>query len=149
MCDHEATNRLVVDACFAAPAPNYQTRAQDPAPALSAIPHLYFMDPVGGVDRENRPVAPDFFVDVQSVFEIKKQMLAEHNSQRAWLQKHHGMDDYLRTMEEWTRENGRRAGIDLAEGFRQYTGHPYPATPLLQDLLGANALTAHREHNLQ
>jgi LmbE family N-acetylglucosaminyl deacetylase len=45
MCDHEATSALVRDACFGAPAPNYATSAESPAPALSAVPHLYFMDP--------------------------------------------------------------------------------------------------------
>jgi len=46
------------------------------------------------------------------------------------------MDDYLETMARWTREAGQRAGVELAEGFRQYRGHPYPTTPLLQELLG-------------
>ena len=31
-CDHEAVSALVRDACFAAPAPNYDTRAKNPAP---------------------------------------------------------------------------------------------------------------------
>ena len=75
MCDHEATSALVRDACFAAPAPNYKTHAPDAAAAIPAIPHLYFMDSVGGVDRENRPVTADFFVDVEKVFALKKAML--------------------------------------------------------------------------
>src|SRR5207247_2815897 len=71
MCDHEATSALVRDACFAAPARNYTTRDVQAAPPLKAIPHLYFMDPVGGVDREGGPIAPDFYVDVKPVFEKK------------------------------------------------------------------------------
>jgi len=136
MCDHEATSELVRDACFGAPAPNYATAAESPARALSAIPHLYFMDPIGGVDRENRPVMADFYVDIGPQFATKQAMLAEHASQREWLQAQHGMDDYLLTMERWTREMGRRAGVIFAEGFRHYKGHPYPATPLLEELLG-------------
>lgn len=136
MCDHEATSALVRDACFGASAPNYATSAIPPAAALDAVPHLYFMDPIGGVDRDNRPVAADFYVDIGPQFETKRAMLAEHASQREWLLAQHGMDDYLLTMERWTRAAGRRAGLALAEGFRQYKGHPYPATPLLQDLLG-------------
>src|SRR5580700_9898920 len=50
LCDHEATSVLVRDACFAAPARNYTTRDDHHAPPLPAIPHLYFMDSVGGVD---------------------------------------------------------------------------------------------------
>jgi len=136
LCDHEATSALVRDACFAAAAPNYTTAAKSEAPPLSGIPHLYFMDPIGGVDRENRPVRADFYVNIESQFETKRAMLAEHASQRAWLLMQHGMDDYLGQMERWTREAGRRAGVVLAEGFRHYQGHPYPVTPLLEDLLG-------------
>src|SRR5580658_5395889 len=63
LCDHEATSLLVRDACFGAPAPNYATSARDAAPPIAAIPHLYFMDPIGGVDRDGRAVLPDFFVN--------------------------------------------------------------------------------------
>ena len=136
MCDHEAVSLLVRDACFAASAPNYQTRAPSPAPALEGIPHLYFMDAVGGVVREGRPVNADFYVDIALQFETKRAMLACHASQREWLRAQHGMDDYILTMERWTREQGRRAGVTHAEGFRHYRGHPYPESPLLEELLG-------------
>jgi len=136
MCDHEATSALVRDACFAAPARNYATRASIPAPPLGAIPHLYFFDPVGGVDRDEREVPADFYVNVSATFATKRRMLEQHASQRAWLLKHHGIDDYIEMMERWTREAGRRAGVEFAEGFRRYNGHPYPQTPLLEELLG-------------
>ncbi len=135
LCDHEAASVLVRDACFAAPAPNYDTRAADPAPPLGGIPHLYYMDPVEGKDREGRLVEPGFLVDVTSAIGRKRDLLACHASQREWLRRHHGNDDYLLQMEEWTRERGRLAGTTYAEGFRQYTGHPYPAGGLLQELL--------------
>jgi len=136
LCDHEATSQLVRDACFAAMIPNYATGASNAAPPLRAIPHLYYMDPVGGVDREGRAVLPDFFVNVAAQMETKTAMLAEHASQREWLLRHHGIDDYLETMKAWTHENGRRAGVEYAEGFRRYKGHPYPESPLLEELLG-------------
>lgn len=132
LCDHEAVSALVRDACFAAPAPNYQA----PGDPLPAIPHLYFMDPIEGQDREGNPVAPDVLVDVSAVFDRKRAMLACHASQREWLRHHHGTDDYLLQMERWTRQRGSALGVEYAEGFRQYRGHPYPATPLLQELLG-------------
>jgi len=140
LCDHEATSQLVRDACFGAPTPNYATGANPAAPPLRAIPHLYFMDPIGGVDRDSCPVLPDFFVDVASEMEIKTAMLAEHASQRAWLLRHHGMDDYLETMRAWTHLNGGRAGVEFAEGFRRYRGHPYPQSPLLEELLGGTVI---------
>jgi N-acetylglucosamine malate deacetylase 1 len=137
MADHEATSALVRDACFAAPARNYNTRDVQAAAPLKSIPHLYFMDAVGGVDREGRPILPDFYVDVKAVFGKKVEMLARHKSQREWLKKHHDIDDYMEMMERWTREVGRRAGLELAEGFRRYKGHPYPQSALLEELLGS------------
>jgi len=130
-CDHEAASALARDACFAAPTPNYRT-GSDP---LDAIPHLYFMDPVGGRDREENLLRPDFVVDVAAAIERKRAMLAEHASQRSWLRKHHGNDEYIQQMDQWTRERGALAGASHGEGFRQYRGHPYPRTPLLQELL--------------
>ena len=132
LADHEITSALVRDALFAAAAPNYRTATA----ALPSIPHLYFMDPIEGLDREGRRVAPGFIVDVTPVFETKRAMLAAHASQRAWLMRRHGIDDYLRAMEAWCAERGREAGVRYGEGFRHYTGHPYPRTPRLEQLLG-------------
>ena len=140
LCDHEAASALVRDACFAAPAPNYQTPGEPAAPVLESIPHLYFMDPVEGRDREGKAVEPDFVVNVAGTFDRKRELLASHASQRAWLKQHHGTDDYLHQMELWTRERGQQAGLSHGEGFRQYRGHAYPQSPLLQELLGRNVV---------
>lgn len=139
-CDHEATSVLVRDACFAASVPNYATNAKDPAPPLHSIRHLYFVDSIAGVDRMGSAIAPDFIVNVKTTFKTKRQMLAAHESQREWLKRQHGIDDPLQVMERWTRARGKLAGIDFGEGFRRYNGHPFPDTPLLEDLLGAKAL---------
>ena len=60
IADHEMTSLLVRDACFAAPCPNYTTRQWEPAPALAKIPHLYFVDPLEGVDRDGTAGAGRF-----------------------------------------------------------------------------------------
>lgn len=143
-CDHEATSILVRDACFAASAPNYATHAAEPAPALAAIPHLYFVDSVAGVDRFGSLLEPDFVVDVKSTFETKRRMLAAHVSQHEWMKRQHGIPDAQETMERWTRGRGALAKIDFGEGFRRYPGHPYPQTPLLEELLGAKAIIHQR-----
>ncbi len=145
LCDHEAASMLVRDSCFIAPAPNYRTHSESPAPPLDAIPHLYYMDPVAGVDREGYLVMPDFVVDVTETFARKREMLAAHASQRSWLMRHHGTDDYLETMEQWTRERGQLAGRTCGEGFRAYHGHPYPRSPLLEDLLGNEAVLLRKQ----
>ncbi len=137
LCDHEITSLLVRDACFAAPVRNYGTGAAQPAAPLPAIPSLYFMDPLGGCDRSGAPIRPDFIVDVAATFEKKKAMLARHESQRNWLLKHHGVDDYLAMMEAQTRARGALAGVPLGEGFRHYIGHPYPQARLLESLVGS------------
>ena len=133
MCDHEIASALVRDTCFAAPIRNYATES---AP-LDAIPHLYFMDPMGGKDRKDVVVRPDFVVDVTTTFERKRAMLAEHASQRDWLRAHHGVDEYLQAMERWTEERGNLVWLKYGEGFRQYRGHAYPQTDLLQKLLAS------------
>lgn len=140
LCDHEAASALVRDACFGAPAPNYRTHAESPASPLDHIPHLYFMDPLEGRDREGNLIEPDFIVNVAETFARKREMLAEHASQRNWLRQHHGTDDYLDQMERWTEERGRLAGLPYGEGFRRYRGHPYPQSPLLEEALGNEAV---------
>lgn len=136
LCDHETTSALVRDACFGAPCPNYTT-ASDPLPR---IPHLYFMDAVGGADRDGRPILPDFVVDITTTFQTKWEMLASHSSQREWLRAQHNMDNYMHSMERWAKACGARAGFPYGEGFRRYKGHPYPETPLFEELLGAELI---------
>jgi N-acetylglucosamine malate deacetylase 1 len=133
-CDHEATSVLVRDACFAASVPNYKVPSY--GPSLDAIPHLYYMDSIDGTDRDGRVLTPDFFVSIDNeTFGRKRQMLACHESQRAWLRTQHGIDDYVAQMEQWTRARGKQCGVEFAEGFRRYPAHPYPQTPLLEGLL--------------
>jgi len=136
LCDHEMTNLLVRDACFTASVPNYVTRQWEPAPPLDRIPHLYYVDPIEGTDRDGRPVAADFYVDVTRVFETKRQMLACHASQRNWLLRQHDIDEYLESQAEWGARRGSEIGVGQAEGFRQYLGHAYPRDNLLLSLLG-------------
>lgn len=137
--DHEATSVLVRDACFAVSVPNYKTGSATP---LETIPHLYFMDPIEGRDRDNAKVLPEFAVNVEAFIDHKREMLAAHESQRRWVAKQHGIDNYVEAMASWTRRRGKHFGVGFAEGFRQYKTHPYPATPLLQELVG-EALLVH------
>jgi LmbE family N-acetylglucosaminyl deacetylase len=136
IADHEITSLLVRDACFAAPCPNYTTRQWDPALPTAKIPHLYFVDPIGGADREGRTADADFQVDVSRVFQTKRKMLACHESQRNWLLRQHGIDEYLAMQEQWGARRGALLGVAQAESFRQYRGHPYPQDNLLIQLLG-------------
>jgi N-acetylglucosamine malate deacetylase 1 len=135
LADHEITSLLVRDACFAAPIPNYATQQWDPAPPLPRIPHLYFVDAIGGIDRVGQRLPAGFLVDVSRVFETKQKMLACHASQRNWLLRQHGIDEYLRIQANWSAQRGAEIGAAHAEAFRQYLGHPYPQDNRLLELL--------------
>ena len=135
MSDHEMTSRLVRDACFNAPIPNYAAGECDPASPIERIPHLYYVDPIEGVDYCGNRVQSDFIVDVTSTFEMKKQMLACHESQRSWLLKQHGMDEYLESCERWSAARGQEIAAEYGEAFTQHKGHPYPSDNLLLSFL--------------
>jgi LmbE family N-acetylglucosaminyl deacetylase len=139
MPDHEVTSLLVRDACFNAPIPNYLTGADDPADPIGGIPHLYYVDAVEGVDWYGEPQPAGFVVDVSEVFERKLEMLACHESQRSWLLKQHGMDEYLESCRRWGGERGAEIGVAYGEAFRQHRGHPYPGDDRLSQLLSAAA----------
>jgi LmbE family N-acetylglucosaminyl deacetylase len=134
MLDHEMTSTIVRAAVFAAPIPNFLREAGLGVP-LQHIPHLYYCDPIEGKDPLGREVPPGFCIDVSTEIEEKAAMLACHASQREWLRKHHGMDHYIEAMRAWSAEQGKRAGVAYAEGFRQHLGHSYPQDNLLGQLL--------------
>lgn len=133
MLDHEMTSQIVRAACFAAPVPNYLPGVLKP---LEHIPHLYYCDPVEGKDAFGHEILPGFCIDIGSVIETKAEMLARHASQRNWLIKHHGMDNYIESMRQWSAHRGGERAVAFAEGFRQHLGHSYPQDNLLAKILG-------------
>lgn len=133
--DHEQTSTIVRAAAFGAPVPLYEPGE---APPLEHIPHLYYCDPVEGKDALGRDTPPAFRIDISAVIETKRAMLECHATQRNWLIKHHGMDNYVTSMREWSAHRGRECGTSFAEGFRQHLGHSYPQDNLLGELLGSH-----------
>jgi LmbE family N-acetylglucosaminyl deacetylase len=136
MLDHEMTSTLGRAAAFAAAVPNFACD-KGHAPPLEHIPHLYYCDAAEGKDLFGREVVPAFWIDISNVMEPKVQMLACHASQRNWLLRQHGMDQYIETMKQWSARRGKDRGVAYAEGFRQHLGHSYPQDNLLGQLLGA------------
>ena len=63
---------------------------------------------------------------------IKEKMLAAHDSQRSWLMEHHGMDEYIISMKNFSANRGEKMGVKYAEGFRQHLGHAYPQDNILK-----------------
>jgi LmbE family N-acetylglucosaminyl deacetylase len=135
MLDHEMSSTVTRAAAFAAPVPNF-LRDRGQGPPLEHIPHLYYCDPIEGKDLLGRPVPPGLVIDVGGVLDTKVEMLSRHASQRDWLLKHHGMDQYVQAMRDWGAARGRPHGLAAAEGFRQHLGHSYPQDDLLGRLLG-------------
>ncbi|MGE3804051.1 MAG: PIG-L deacetylase family protein [Gemmataceae bacterium] len=138
MLDHEMTSVNVRAACFGAPIPNFHCDAAHPPP-LEHIPHLYYCDPIEGKDPFGQDIRPGFCIDISKVLDTKSDMLKAHASQRDWLLKHHGLDQYIKSMTDWAATRGRACSVAHAEGFRQHLGHSYPQDNLLGELLGALA----------
>lgn len=133
MMDHEITGRLVRDACFGAAMPNFGSPGGEKH--TEGIPYLYYWDPVGFTDYYGNPVPATVLVDISQTFEVKEKMLACHESQRNWLRRQHGMDEYLESMRRNAASRGQEIGVPYAEGFRQHRAHPYPADNILLKLL--------------
>ncbi len=136
MLDHEMTSVVTRAACFAAPIPNF-LQARDLGPPLAGMPHLYYCDPIEGKDPLGYTVVPGIYIGLsEAVMKLKEAMLSCHASQRDWLLKHHGMDQYTLAMHTWGAERGQESGQAYAEGFRQHRGHSYPQDDVLSKLLG-------------
>lgn len=133
LIDHEVSSALVRNASFMAGVPNWKTGPDGP---LRPTPHLYYADPLEGKDLFGVPIVPSMIVDITSVMETKAEMLRSHASQREWLLKQHGVDEYIEAMRAMARKRGELISADYAEGFRQHLGHGYPQDNLLAAELG-------------
>ncbi|NLX12785.1 MAG: PIG-L family deacetylase [Phycisphaerales bacterium] len=133
MIDHETASRVVQMAAFAAGIPLLETPGYSP---INYVPHVYYSDSIDGRDIFGDSIEPRILVDISDVIGIKEQMLCCHETQRDWLLKHHGIDEYVMTMKKMSAERGGRIGRPFAEGFRQHLGHPYPQNNILKTVLG-------------
>jgi LmbE family N-acetylglucosaminyl deacetylase len=130
--DHEMTSKVVRGATFAASVPLFM---HGDLPPTEHVPHFYYCDPIEGKDALGRDIVPGFCVDVSAAIETKSEMLGCHVSQRNWLAKQHGIDNYIDSMRDWTARRGKEHGVAFAEGFRQHLGHSYPQDNILAALL--------------
>jgi LmbE family N-acetylglucosaminyl deacetylase len=136
MIDHEVASQLARNATFMSGVPNWKT---DPYPPWRPVPYLYYADPLEMKDLFGVQIVPTTIVDIGSAIETKAKMLACHASQREWLLKQHGIDEYINAMYEASRVRGKQIGAEYAEGFRQHLGHGYPQDNLLAAELGVLA----------
>jgi LmbE family N-acetylglucosaminyl deacetylase len=134
MVDHETASRLAQTACFCCGVVNVETPGAEP---FEPIPYLYYADPVEGKDKLGTEIKPGVYVDISGAIDTKEKMLCCHESQRDWLLKHHGMDEYVNMMKAFGQKRGQEIGCAFAEGFRQHLGHAYPQDNILQKELGS------------
>jgi LmbE family N-acetylglucosaminyl deacetylase len=119
MEDHMITSRLAVTAAFTHSMPNFET---DPpvAPPNKEVT-VYHAMPHGLQDGLRREIAPDSFVDVSDLRDLKLKALSAHQSQQSWLDASQGLNSYLHTMDEQDRKVGRLSGkYEFAEGWRRH-----------------------------
>jgi LmbE family N-acetylglucosaminyl deacetylase len=133
MMDHVEVSKLARAASFLYGAPNISAFPLLPG---SKIPHLYYCDPIEGIDSLGRPVQPTTLINVTGQHEKKLKMLACHASQREWLRAHHGMDEYLEAARRHDAHRGEAIDRPYAEAFVQHLGHAYPDNDLLNELFG-------------
>ena len=113
---------------------------------------VYHAQPYGNRDPLRQVVWPETFVDTSSVIEQKVQMLACHASQKEWLDASQGLDSYLITMADMSREVGRLSGrFEYAEGWRRHLHLGFcseDADPLSEALGDRCIVSAEYEHGL-
>jgi len=119
MEDHMIACRLAVTAAFCRGMRNFPVNP--PRAPVDREVTVYHAQPHGNRDPLNRLVRPDFFTDIGSAIEEKAGMLAEHKSQKEWLDHSQGVNAYLNTMRDFTREMGALSTrFEFAEGWRRH-----------------------------
>ena len=143
MEDHTNACRLAVSAAFFRGMKNFIT---DPPQKPIADPvTLYHALPYGLHDPLRKRVWPGQYIDITTALERKREALACHVSQKEWLDVSQGMDSYLITMEDMSREVGTMSGkFEFAEGWRRHLhlGFCAPEDDPLTDALGDKVLVS-------
>ena len=114
---------------------------------------LYHALPHGLRGPLRQRILPGQYVDIGPVLGEKRDMLACHRSQKEWLDTSQGMDAYLTTMEDFSREVGTLSGCyALAEGWRRRSHLGFSAEdndPLAAALGPACRIDAEYERRLE
>ena len=120
MEDHQNASRLLVSGAFVQGMPNFAT--QPPQPPWDGPVAIYHAMPYGLRDGLRQMIRPGCYVDVTPVLPRKREMLAQHRTQKEWLDASQGLDAYLNAMEDMSRTVGRLSGrFAHAEGWRRHS----------------------------
>lgn len=123
MEDHMNTSRLTVTAAFVRCVPNY---IAGDSIASNFDCTIYHALPHGLRDPLRKKLIPGLFVDTSSVQETKRNALAMHKSQQAWLDNSQKMNSYIQVMEDMSLEVGRMSQkFEYAEGWRRHSHYGF------------------------
>jgi len=124
MEDHMNACRLAVTAAFTRGMPNFSTTPHR-QPVEGQV-RVYHALPWGLCGPLGETITANQYVNVRDKLPLKREALACHASQKEWLDHTQGLDSYLDTMEDVTREVGRRSGrFEAAEGWRRHLNYGY------------------------
>lgn len=140
MEDHTNTSRIAVTAAFCRGMRNFSTFPKR-RPVEGDVT-VYHALPYGLSDGLRRKIRPELFVDIASVMEIKKEMLAMHKSQGVWLDEYQAVNP-ITIMEAMSSDVGRMSGrFTYAEGWRRHNHLGFSAEDddPLSEALGARAM---------
>lgn len=143
MEDHQNVARLVVTGAFSTGMPNFPT---DPVQPPSPGPiRIYHAAPHGLRDGLENAFVPNILVNIASVLDLKRRMLACHRTQGDWLEASQGMGAFTEEMVAMSRA---AAGLghfsarpEFAEGWRRHSHLGFapedydPLSALLKDFL--------------
>lgn len=157
MKDHEETHDIVRDAANRLPVPRYQrfrVKSGNYPSEVDSIPTLYYWAPYGGLNYAGQVFPAHFIISLgQSEVKLKKNALKCHESQREWLRRHYGTDEYIENMLDisstWVKQYGLedRASEEHAEPFLQDLSAGFPQKNLLKEILQENFLSTGNEKN--
>ena len=120
MEDHQNTCRLLVTGTFTRGMKNFST--QLPVSPWDGKTALYHALPHGLRDGLRKIVRSGQYVDITPVLAQKRKMLAQHKTQKKWLDASQGMDAYLKEMEDMSRQVGTMSKrFEYAEGWRRHS----------------------------
>jgi len=143
MEDHMNACRLAVTAAFVRSITYFPV--DPPRKPTSQSVRVYHVQPYGNRDEFEQVVRPGIFVDIGAALDEKTEALAEHRSQKEWLDQSQGVDAYLSEMARQAREVGEMSGrFEYAEGWRRHNHLGFcgeDADPLVE-ALGESVLKA-------
>lgn len=150
MLDHEKAHKAVRAATNQTPVPRYcrfEVESEKMPHALKSVPYLYYWSPSGGIDLYGEVFPAHFLITLSDrEMKVQKEGIAAHASQREWLRRHYGVDQYIGMTEKWASSWIPHFGMEgktkykYAEAFAQDLSSGFPRTDILSKILGDRAL---------